>query len=97
MIKEPHSVMTVQKLFDAVKSSPMDVIFSFSSTGKRYALSAISVGVLDPVIQKFRGAIIVCFDPLEKVREDRYHFKWTSAKVYVWAYAKPKTKQSKFN
>jgi len=91
MSKEPRSEMTVKQLFDAVKASPIDVIFSFSESGKRYQLSAISVGVLDPIIHKIRGAIIICFDPDAKPREDRFHFKLQSAKLFVWAYRKPQS------
>ena len=89
MSKEPRSIMTVQQLFDAVKASPMDVIFSFKEKSTRYQLSAVSVGVLDPIIGKVRGAVIICFKPDEEVREDRFHFKLVQAKVFIWAYKKP--------
>jgi len=78
--------MTVQQLFENVKSSPKDVIFSFKHSGKRYQLAAISTGVLDPMVHMIRGAVIICYDPADKTREDRYHFKLQSAKVYVWAF-----------
>lgn len=94
MSKEPNSEMTVLQLFNAVKNSPMDIIFSFKEKGKRYQLSAISVGVLDPMLQIIRGAVIICFDPDSKPREDRFHFKLVTAKLYVWAYKKPLEKKS---
>jgi len=93
MSKEPRSVLTVQQLFDAVKAAPMDIIFSFSENGKRYQLSAISVGVLDPMLHLVRGAVIICFDTNGEVREDRYHFKLVTAKLFIWAYKQPQIKK----
>lgn len=83
--------MTINQLFETVKSIPQDVIFSFRHGSPRYQLAAISVGVLDPMVGLIRGAVIICFDPRQNVREDRYHFKLITSTVYVWAFKMPKT------
>jgi len=88
---ESFSKMTVKQLFNAVKSSPMEVIFSFSETGRRYYLASVTVGCLDPIIQKVRGAIICCHDTKKVPLTASYHFKFESAKIFIWAFLKPQT------